>query len=457
MPIEEERIGLFLDFENLAIGAREQGVPFDFKPIADALAERGRVVVRRAYADWSMFGDSGRDLTRHHVELIEIPQRMGRVRKNSADIKLAVDAIQLCYERDFITTFVIGTGDSDFTPLVHKMRELNKRVIGIGIEASTSSLLPPACDEFLFYERLPGVDQSPRKPSRSRTSTRRPAPAAAASSGNGDGPVTVAKGTDLDALGVLVTQTLSGLKRRDNDTVLASSLKRTLLRKDPTFDESDYGFRTLRELLNNLAERNVISLKDGSAPGDPEVGFPEGKSASAEDEVFELLRDVVASLGNPHLPGLKSQMRKRQRNFTEKRYGYGGFLQFCKAAQARGYVDMEWDEAAGAYVLGPAGTLEKSTSVAPAEEAPRVEKGRPTPLIVVPPPASDDDAPTEPTPVIDVEVVEVAEDVSEEAPPAEKKKRAPRKSTAKPKATRKATAKTTAKRAPRTSKAAAKE
>src|SRR5918999_364503 len=173
--MEEERIGLFLDFENLAIGARENlgGMAFDFKPIADALAERGRVVVRRAYADWSMFDDARRELTRHHIELIEIPQRMGTVRKNAADIKLAVDAIELSYEREYITTFVIGTGDSDFTPLVHKLRELNRRVIGVGLEASTSGLLPPACDEFLFYERLPGVDQSPRKPSRTRT--RRPA------------------------------------------------------------------------------------------------------------------------------------------------------------------------------------------------------------------------------------------------------------------------------------------
>jgi uncharacterized protein (TIGR00288 family) len=447
--MEEERIGLFLDFENLAIGAREEGVSFEFKPIADALAERGRVVVRRAYADWSMFGDSGRDLTRHHVELIEIPQRMGRVRKNSADIKLAVDAIQLAYEREFITAFVIMTGDSDFTPLVHKLRELNKRVIGIGIEASTSSLLPPACDEFLFYERLPGVDQSPAK-TRRRTPRR---PAASGETGNG----APAKATDVDALGVLVTQTLSGLKRRDNDTVLASSLKRTLLRKDPTFDESDYGFRTLRELLNNLAERNLIKLTDGSAPGDPEVDFPEGKSASGEDEVFELLRDVVTTLGHPHLPGLKSQMRKKQRNFTEKRYGYGGFLQFCKAAQARGYVDMEWDETAGAYILGPAGSLQKPAAAE--VQAVADEPARATPLIVVQ--TVQDDTPTEPTPVVEAEVidaVEAAEDASSEADAAPaKKKRAPRKSTAKPKSTRKTTAKTTSKRAPRAPKAAPKE
>ena len=160
MENDEERIALFLDYENLAIGAEEQLHldHLDFGPIADALAERGRVVVRRAYADWARFDVGRRELTRHNIELIEIPQRMGATRKNAADIKMAVDAVELCFEREYITTYVLGTGDSDFTPLVHKLRELNRRVIGIGVEASTSALLPAACDEFLFYERLDGVD-----------------------------------------------------------------------------------------------------------------------------------------------------------------------------------------------------------------------------------------------------------------------------------------------------------
>ena len=164
---QEERIALFLDYENLALGARDNlgGMAFDFRPIADALAERGRVVVRRAYADWSFFDEDRRMLTRSHVELIEMPQRLGASRKNAADIKMAVDAIELSFERDYITTFVLGTGDSDFTPLVHKLRELNRRVIGIGVEASTSALLPAACDEFLFYERLGGFEPG-RRPAR---------------------------------------------------------------------------------------------------------------------------------------------------------------------------------------------------------------------------------------------------------------------------------------------------
>lgn len=160
----EERLAVFIDYENLALGAREHlgGMTFDFGPIADALAVRGRVVVRRAYADWSYFDEDRRSLTRHQVELIEMPQRMGASRKNAADIKMVVDAIEMAFERDYISTFVMCTGDSDFSPLVHKLRELNKRVIGVGVEKSTSRLLPPACDEFLFYDRLEGC-RRPRR------------------------------------------------------------------------------------------------------------------------------------------------------------------------------------------------------------------------------------------------------------------------------------------------------
>src|SRR5699024_1487871 len=154
----EDRMAVFLDYENLALGARDEGMVFDFGPIADALAVRGRTVVRRAYADWSYFDEDRRALTRHQVELIEMPQRMGASRKNAADIKMVVDAIEMGFERAYITTFVMCTGDSDFSPLVHKLRELNRRVIGVGVEKSTSRLLPAACDEFLFYGLLEGVE-----------------------------------------------------------------------------------------------------------------------------------------------------------------------------------------------------------------------------------------------------------------------------------------------------------
>jgi uncharacterized protein (TIGR00288 family) len=354
---DEERIALFLDYENLAIGAREArgAAPLDFRPIADALAERGRVVVRRAYADWSRFGDDRRELTRHHVELIEIPQRMGVIRKNAADIKMAVDAIELSFERDYITTFVLGTGDSDFTPLVHKLRELNKRVIGIGIEASTSALLPPACDEFLFYERLEGLEPiAPKRASKAPARRKRAAAETAAEpEPEAEEP---AHPTEAD-LGVLVTQTLSGLERSTGGPVLASMLKRTILRKDPTFSETTYGFRGFVELLRHLADRGVIELGTGSNTGDPTVAFP--TEANERDAAFALLRSVVerlAAKSPPHLSGLKNQLRKVQPDFSEKRFGYGGFLQFTKAAAQRGVVDLEFDSDADDYIVRPGST-----------------------------------------------------------------------------------------------------
>jgi uncharacterized protein (TIGR00288 family) len=353
---DDERIALFLDYENLAIGAREalHGAAFDLRPIADALAERGRVVVRRAYADWTSFDDDRRMLTRHNVELIEIPQRMGSVRKNAADIKMAVDAIELCFERDYITTFVLCTGDSDFTPLVQKLRELNRSVIGIGVEASTSALLPPACDEFIFYERLEGVEAAPAKKRASRATKARKSTAAAAPKEPDEEPARA----ELPDLDVLATQTLAGLERSSGGPVLASMLKRAILRKEPTFNESNYGFRGFGELVRNLAERGIIELHEGSAKGDPEVSFPT-EAARDEEAAYELLRSTVERLskknGFVQLSGLKNQLRKVQPDFTEKRFGYGSFLQFAKAAQARGVVDMDLDEESDSYVLAPSG------------------------------------------------------------------------------------------------------
>jgi len=372
---EDINLALFIDFENLAIGARDGlGVtPFDFGPIADALAERGRVVARRAYADWSNFDEDRRLLTRAQVELIEMPQKMGS-RKNAADIKMAVDAVEMAFERSFITTFAIGTGDSDFTPLVHKLRELDKRVIGIGVQSSTSALLPPACDEFLFYDRLPGVEPlfiAVRHPGkgRGRTTT-----AAAPVTPPGRADVTVpaftnptvpafaepieppeeaVQSADDRDLGALIARTLVGLQRHADGPVLASRLKRAILRKDPTFDEADHGFRGFGELLRHLEGERVVALAEGSAKGDPEVAFPADEPA--EDNAFRLLVDVVTELqraGNPpQLSGLKNKLRKHTPDFSEKRYGFNSFLSFAKAARARDLVAMEWDDDTGDYVL----------------------------------------------------------------------------------------------------------
>lgn len=441
----EERLAVFIDYENLALGAREHlgGMQFDFGPIADALAVRGRVVTRRAYADWSYFDEDRRMLTRHQVELIEMTQRMGASRKNAADIKMVVDAIEVAFAREYISTFVICTGDSDFSPLVHKLRELNKRVIGVGVEKSTSRLLPSACDEFLFYDRLEGVDvpdtdEPPTRSSRSRSggtdrrkrSTRaaeavtealqgasasdaagagqsaagqaaspaepapaepavaespateaapaparsrgrrkaagpapEPAPAPAPAAGSAAVVATAAPTTPEEPVGdeagteepptmeVQVAQTLATLQASTSGPVTGSMLKRTLLRKDPTFSEADYGFRTFGEFLRFLADHGFLVMSEGPASGDPQVSLPEQGSS---DQTFALVRDVVVETGAPvPLSGLKNRLRKRRPDFSEKALGFRGFLQFCRAAEAAGAVVLTWDDAADDYLVTP--------------------------------------------------------------------------------------------------------
>ena len=304
----EPRIAVFLDYENLAIGSRDNlGTTFDYGAVADALAERGRVITRKAYADWSYFDDDRRMLTRHHVELVDIPQRMGGSRKNAADIKMAVDAVELAMDREYVSTFVVCTGDSDLSPLVHKLRELDRTVIGVGVRASTSKLLPPACDEFLFYDTLVSSDE----PADSEDDTSR-----------------------ADAS--IVLSTLAGLES-STGSVRASALKRAVLRKDPTFSETDLGFRGFRALLTSLQGDGLVTL-DGS--GDPEVSLA---GASAQGRADELLRAVLAG-GPVALSGLKTAMRKRDSSFSERNLGYRNFGGFVRSAEARGIVEVVGEE-----------------------------------------------------------------------------------------------------------------
>ncbi len=308
---QEPRIAVFLDYENLAIGAKDNlGSAFNFGPVADALAERGRVIHRKAYADWSYFDSDRRMLTRHQVELVDIPQKMGGSRKNAADIKMAIDAIELALDRDYITTFVICTGDSDLSPLVQKLRELDRQVIGVGVRQSTSKLLPPACDEFMFYDNLVSDDE-PKKKSKSKA--------------DDDGPT--AK-TDIG----IVTSTLAGLSS-STGTVRSSSLKRALLRKDPTFSEAELGYRNFGALLADLAGKGQIEL---TGSGDPEVAL----SGASGAEVDEALTRLVREEGPIPLTGLKTALRKRDKDFNEKTLGYRNFNSFVTAAEARGVIKI---------------------------------------------------------------------------------------------------------------------
>ncbi|GGM24149.1 NYN domain-containing protein [Micromonospora yangpuensis] len=334
----EERIALLLDYENLALGARDHhgGMSFDFRPVAEALAERGRVVVRRAYADWSYFDEDRRMLTRNHVELIEIPQRMGASRKNAADIKMAVDAVELAFERDYI---------------------YYDRLEGVEVPASArgrSRAGRPAARPAAGAEQLPPAERPAEPEQPPRTGPGSTAEQLTETEQLNDaeqlqdaGPV-----RDADSLAVLVAQTVAGLQGSLSDEVTASRLKRTLLRKDPTFSESDHGFRTFGELLSHLAGQRVVELGEGPAKGDPSVSLPE---TGDREVAFGLLRTVVVEVaggdGAVALSGLKNQLRRARPDFSEKKLGYRSFLQFCKAAATSGAVDLEWSADADDYLL----------------------------------------------------------------------------------------------------------
>ncbi len=305
LPENEPRIAVYLDYENLAIGARDNlGAAFDFANVADALAERGRVIVKRAYADWSYFDEDRRMLTRHQVELIDIPQKMGGSRKNAADIKMAIDAVEMALDRTYISTFVICTGDSDLSPLVHKLREFDRSVIGVGVRGSTSKLLPPACDEFLFYDNLVITPDSNRSSAASSTS-----------------------GVET------VMMTLTGLEA-SSGSVRASTLKRAVLRKNPTFSETDLGFRSFGALLADLAKQGHVSL-EGS--GDPTVSI---SGTGAIDKVDQLLVEIVRDAGSVPYTGLKDALRKRDSGFSERALGFRNFGSFVRAAEARNLIKV---------------------------------------------------------------------------------------------------------------------
>ena len=231
---EEARIALFIDFENIALGLRgKKAKSFNMHLVLERLLEKGRIIVKRAYADWTRYTDYKRDLHEAAIELIEIPARV-QTGKNSADIRLVVDALDLCYTKEHLDTFVIVSGDSDFSPLVSKLKENNKQVIGLGLRDATSSLLADNCDQFLFYEELVQTAPSPLA------------------------------GTNVSAKKqeafTIVLDAIAALLRENKEVLYSSMIKDTIKRKKPAFSENAYGFRTFSELLEDAARQGLVQL-----------------------------------------------------------------------------------------------------------------------------------------------------------------------------------------------------
>jgi len=268
-------MALFCDFENVALGVREAKYPdFDIKKVLERLLLKGDIVVKKAYCDWERYREFKKPMHEAAFELIEIPHvRMSG--KNSADIRMVVDALDLCYTKSHVDTFIIISGDSDFSPLVSKLRENNKVVIGVGVKQSSSDLLISNCDEFIFYDDL-AREKAKKQQSRKKRAT---APSAAAKAGAdaGDRDGTDKAGGEKDGVDKkaealdLVMETIEALfaERGAEDKIWPSMVKQTLKRRQPGFNESYYGFRSFGKLLEEAQARKLLVLepdeKSGSA------------------------------------------------------------------------------------------------------------------------------------------------------------------------------------------------
>ena len=251
MQPETRNLALFCDFENVALGVREaKYAQFDINKVLERLLLKGSIVVKKAYCDWERYKDFRAAMHYASFELIEVPH-VSQSGKNSADIRMVVDALDLCYTKEHIDTFVIISGDSDFSPLVSKLRENAKTVIGVGVKNSTSDLLISNCDEFIYYDDLvrdvPALHKE-TKPARRMPAAKVPKP-----------PQQDRKQEAID----LVLETTSALAAERGDTakLWGSMIKQTLKRRHPGFNESFYGFPSFNELLEEAQTRGYLKLE----------------------------------------------------------------------------------------------------------------------------------------------------------------------------------------------------
>jgi uncharacterized protein (TIGR00288 family) len=259
---ESENLAVFCDFENIALGVRDAHCPeFEINKVIERLLLKGSIVVKKAYCDWDRYKGAKAAMHEAAFELIEIPH-VRQSGKNSADIRMVVDALDLCYTKSHVDTFVIVSGDSDFSPLVSKLRENNKIVIGVGVKSSSSDLLVANCDEFIFYDDLVRKKQARKKSPRKspRPGTKTGAPTAVKEKEAEERTQEV-----LD----LVMETLEALaeERGSEEKIWGSMVKQTLKRRRPGFNESYYGFRSFNRLLEEAAARGLMDIEPDEKSG----------------------------------------------------------------------------------------------------------------------------------------------------------------------------------------------
>ena len=245
---DEPLIAVFVDFENLALGVRDMGSDdFRVELVLKRLLQKGRIVFKRAYCDWSNYRPTVREFHAHGIEMVDIPR--GKISgKNSADIHMVVDAMDLCYSKQHIDFFALLSGDSDFSPLVSKLKENEKRVLGCGVKSSTSDLLIANCDEFIYYDDLVRAAKPKTTRDRSRKKTK----------------------SKKDEAVEFFMETVESLDR-DYDTLWGSMIKQTLRRVHPGFNETYYGYRGFPDLMKDIESRGLITVEYDSDRGNYKV------------------------------------------------------------------------------------------------------------------------------------------------------------------------------------------
>jgi uncharacterized protein (TIGR00288 family) len=253
-PSDTTNMAVFCDFENIAIGVRKsKHADFDIHKVLERLLLKGSIVVKKAYCDWNQYKDLKPAMHEAAFELIEIPH-VRQSGKNSADIRMVVDALDLCYTKPHVDTFVILSGDSDFSPLVSKLRENNKAVIGVGVKDSTSDLLTANCDEFIFYDDLVRKREKRRKAT-GRAANKKKTPVRKTKRKNAEERLQEALDLIVETFDMLIEE------RGEEEAIWGSMIKQAIKRRKPGFDESYYGFRAFSKLLEEAQKRGLVVLK----------------------------------------------------------------------------------------------------------------------------------------------------------------------------------------------------
>ena len=280
-PADTRNLAVFCDFENVALGVREaKYAKFDIARVLERLLLKGSIVVKKAYCDWERYKEFKATMHAAAFELIEIPHvRMSG--KNSADIRMVVDALDLCYTKAHVDSFVIISGDSDFSPLVSKLRENNKYVIGIGVRDSTSDLLSANCDEFIFYDDLVREQEAKRKRAEKKAPVKAAVAKAKMPAAKAEEKVGEKADDKLDddrrqqVLDLLV-ETIEALvaERGEDEKIWGSMVKQTMKRRSPGFSEAAYGYRSFRELVEDAQQRKLLLVVKDERPGQYAVRLP---------------------------------------------------------------------------------------------------------------------------------------------------------------------------------------